>query len=396
MSEDWRLGRSRSTDTDADCVVVGASFAGLASAMALARAGLRVTVLEKKTDPGAKLHTTGIIVKDAVDQIAMLDTLPPALVRRIAGVRLYAPNLRCIDLEAPGYYFLATDTPAVMRWLASEAERLGAVISYGTPFTGAKRLQSGFQIEGMGTTRFLIGADGPRSRVAGVLHLGSSRKFLAGVEYEYAGATLATADKLHCFVSRRLAPGYIGWVFAGVNGVQAGLARRLNGSGVFKPNDAMDAFLTKIAPVIDLRAFTPTGVRAGLIPCGGVVTPVAMSRALLVGDAAGIVSPVTAGGIHTALKHGLAAGNAVAEFLNGQASDPSGWFVRSYPRFRIKRLLRFLFDHFQSDLAFNWLLATRPMRSAASIVYFHHKGVFDPTERDEAKFASPPRPDLPS
>lgn len=63
----------------ADCIVVGASFAGLASACALARAGLRVTVIEKKSDPGSKLHTTGLIVKDAIDQVALLDTLPASL-----------------------------------------------------------------------------------------------------------------------------------------------------------------------------------------------------------------------------------------------------------------------------------------------------------------------------
>ena len=107
---------------DSDCVVVGASFGGLASAHALATAGLRVTVVEKKTDPGAKLHTTGIIVKDAVDQIPLLDALPAARVRRIPGVRLYAPNLKFVDLAAPGYYFLATDTPNVMRWLAAVTE----------------------------------------------------------------------------------------------------------------------------------------------------------------------------------------------------------------------------------------------------------------------------------
>jgi digeranylgeranylglycerophospholipid reductase len=364
--------------SNTDCVVVGASFAGLASALALARRGLRVTVLEKKTDPGAKLHTTGIIVKDAIDQIALLDALPASFVRRIPGVRLYAPNLRHVDLEAPGYYFLATDTPAVMRWLAGETERAGAEMAYGTVFTQAQRLQSGFDVDGFGTTRFLIGADGPRSRVAGALGLGASTRFLAGIEYEYAGATLAVPDKLHCFVDRRLARGYIGWVLAGVDGVQAGLARRVEGRGSLKPDEAMEAFLAKIAPAIDLRDAAPTGVRAGLIPCGGVVSPVAVSRALLVGDAAGMVSPVTAGGIHTALKHGLAAGNAVADFLHARAEDPSGWFVRSYPTFRRKRMLRFLFDRFQSDIAFNWLLASRPMRAAASIVYFHHKGVFDP------------------
>jgi digeranylgeranylglycerophospholipid reductase len=60
--------------------VIGASFAGLARATVLARAGLRVTVLEKKTEPGEKLHTTGIIVKDAIDQIALLDGLLAELV----------------------------------------------------------------------------------------------------------------------------------------------------------------------------------------------------------------------------------------------------------------------------------------------------------------------------
>lgn len=371
----------RCSHSDTDCLVVGASFAGLASALALARAGMRVAVLEKKTDPGVKLHTTGIIVKDAIDQIPLLDALPAPLWRRIAGVRLYAPNLSHVDLEAPGYYFLATDTPAVMRWLAGEAEAAGAAIVYGRSFRSVQRLQSGFAVEDFGSTRFLIGADGPRSRVAAALGLGASRRFLAGVEYEYADATLQSADKLHCFVDRRIAPGYIGWVFAGVAGIQAGLARRLDARRAFKPNDAMDAFLEKIAPVLDLRTVAPSGVRAGLIPCGGVVAPVAAPRVLLVGDAAGMVSPVTAGGIHTALKHGLAAGNAVADFLNGRAEDPSGGFVRSYPTFRTKRLLRFLFDRFQSDFLFNCLLATWPMRSAASMVYFHHKGVFDPTER---------------
>ena len=94
-----------------DCVIVGASFAGLSCATALAKLGLRTLVLEKKRDVGEKLHTTGIIVKDAIDQIPLLDNLPPELVRRIEGVRMYAPNFRYVDLAAPGYYFLATNTP---------------------------------------------------------------------------------------------------------------------------------------------------------------------------------------------------------------------------------------------------------------------------------------------
>jgi flavin-dependent dehydrogenase len=339
---------------------------------------MQVTVLERKGDPGEKLHTTGIIVKDAIDQISLLDGLPSDLVRSIGGVRLYSPNLRWVDLSAPGYYFLATDTPNVMRWLSAQAVIAGARIAYKTSFQNAQRLQGGFDLGDLGATRFLVGADGSNSRVAKVLGLGRSRKFLFGIEHEYAGVEIAEPDKLHCFVDRRIAPGYIGWVMAGVGVVQVGLARRVR-DGQSDPNAAMAAFLEEIAPLFDFRGVKPASVRAGMIPCGGVVYPVAAPRVLLVGDAAGMVSSVTAGGIHTALKHGLAAGHAIAEYLSGKREDPQGWFVDSYPTFRTKRLLRFLFDHFQSDLLFNLLLRTRPMRRAASIVYFHHKGVFDPT-----------------
>jgi digeranylgeranylglycerophospholipid reductase len=362
--------------TQSDCVVVGASFAGLACATALARAGMRVTVLERKADVGEKLHTTGIIVKDAVDQIALLNGLPAGSVRRIEGVRLYAPNLRHVDLSAPGYYFLATDTPRLMRWLAAQAILAGAAIAHQTSFVNALRTQSGFDLGDGGTTRFLVGADGPNSRVAQMLGLGRNTKFLFGVEHEYSGIELAEPNRLHCFIDRRLAPGYIGWIVAGVGVIQVGLAGRVQ-SGRLTATEAMAPFLEKISGIADFRHAKPVSIRAGMIPCGGVVDPVATRRAMLVGDAAGMVSPVTAGGIHTALKHGLAAGHAIADFLTGKSADPSEGFVETYPRFRTKRVLRFLFDHFQSDLAFNLLLGTAPMRAAASIVYFHRKGAFE-------------------
>src|SRR5262245_48794924 len=176
---------NRDRQHDFDCVIVGASFAGLACATALARSGAKVAVLEKKSDVGIKLHTTGILVKDVIDKIALLDGLPQSYVRRVNGVRLYAPNLRSVDLTAPGYYFLATDTPAVLRWLAKQAESAGAKLFCEHPFRGATRLQNGFEITDFGTTRFLVGADGPRSHVAGALGLGRSTQYLFGVEYEF-------------------------------------------------------------------------------------------------------------------------------------------------------------------------------------------------------------------
>src|SRR5215831_15847907 len=208
-----------------------------------------------------------------------------------------------------------------------------------------------------------------RTRVSRMLSI------LVGVEYEYDDTGIPAPDRMHCFIDRRIAPGYIGWLVAGVGITQIGLARRAGQA--WSPEKAMAAFLDKIATVADFRGVRPRSVRAGLIPCGGVVNPVAVPRALLVGDAAGLVSPLTAGGIHTALKHGVAAGHAIADFLSGKAADPSESFINSYPKFKTKRMLRFMFDHLQSDLCCNLLLATKPMRAMASIVYFHRRGVFD-------------------
>lgn len=51
-----------------DLMIVGASFAGAACAITAAQYGLRVCVLERKRAPGLKLHTTGIIVKEAAER----------------------------------------------------------------------------------------------------------------------------------------------------------------------------------------------------------------------------------------------------------------------------------------------------------------------------------------
>ena len=109
-----------------DLVIVGGSFAGLACARTAALRGLKVAVLDEKSEPGARVRTTGILVKEATEDC----DLPSDLMRKVRGVRLYAPDGRALDLHAPGYYFQATDTAALLRWMAAEAERAGAKLIY--------------------------------------------------------------------------------------------------------------------------------------------------------------------------------------------------------------------------------------------------------------------------
>ncbi|MEG3190847.1 NAD(P)/FAD-dependent oxidoreductase [Lysobacter sp. D1-1-M9] len=359
------------TSFAADVVIVGASFAGAACAIAAAQRGLRVVVLERKHDPGDKLRTTGIIVKEAAEQ-TLLGHIPAAMTRRIEEVRLYAPSLKQIALAAPGYYFLTTDTPAVMRWLADQMRVHGVDLRLGCSFTSAERAAGGWQVDGVGTTRYLVGADGARSRVARRCGLGEVRQFLYGIEYEFPGASLAESGALHCFISKRYAPGYIGWIAQSPTGVQAGLALRHDPAHARVPD--IDGFLLRVGQAGGLRRHLKPGhTRAGLIPCSGPVFDMARDRAILIGDAAGIVSPVTAGGIHSAWEHGWAVGRGIAAYLRDDGGAPEQVAIEAAPRFRTKRALRWAFDRLQFDWPFDLLLYSPPLRWAAKQVYFHKR-----------------------
>src|SRR3984885_7432585 len=187
-----------------DLVIVGGSFAGLACARTAALRGLKVAVIDAKKDPGARVRTTGIVVKEASDDF----DLPARLMRKVRGVRLYSPDDRALDLHAPGYFFQATDTAGVLRWMAGEAERAGAELMYGAKFEHALEHERGVALASLDLhASFLIGADGARSRVAECFGLSRNRHFLTGMEIECAELKGFDPRFLHCFADSKIAPG---------------------------------------------------------------------------------------------------------------------------------------------------------------------------------------------
>lgn len=348
-------------------VVVGASFAGLACAHAAARRGLATTVLERRSGADRSIGTTGILVKEVADQW----DVPRRLTRKIHGVRLYSPSLRTLDLARPGYYFLATDTPGLLSWWAREAQSAGAEILWGRAYRGSRpapRRRIGIQDHGVACD-FLIGADGARSQVARSLRLDVNQRLLTGLEAECAGVAGIDEDRLHVFLDSTLAPGYIAWTVPGVSAVQIGLA--VNGG----QRVSLDGLLAKLRAVFDLDRLRIDGYRAGLIPVGGPLRRIAAERALLIGDAAGWVSPLTAGGIHCALSWGRLAGIAVADHLLDGGPHPASVLRRLVPSFAVKRQLRRLFDLQPPNRLLDIALGTTVVRRLAQLVFFHHRGL---------------------
>src|SRR5215469_10814489 len=313
-----------------DLVIVGGSFAGLACARTAALKGMKVAVIDSKPEPGARVSTTGIVVKEASDDF----DLPARLMRKVRGVRLYSPDNRSVDLHAPGYFFHATDTPGIMRWMAAEAERAGATLMYGRKFDGAVEYERGVGLSSLGLhTQYLIGADGARSRVAELFGLSRNRRFLAGLEIECEPLEGVDPRFLHCFADSRIAPGYIAWVVPGAGVTQIGVAARRPA----KPD--LGALLQRLKSVCDIRQIRVRSRRSGLIPTGGTLRNLGTNRVLLVGDAAGMVSPVTGGGIHTALHFGRRTAQLVSDYLGDRGTHPVRALAREIPRYRIKNLM---------------------------------------------------------
>jgi flavin-dependent dehydrogenase len=348
-----------------DIVIVGASFAGLAAARTAACRGLSVAVIDSKREPGARIHTTGVLVREAIDEIDM----PHHLMRRVPGVRLYSPNLKSVDLVSPGYAFFTTRTAALLRWMAGEAKAAGAVILGATPFEGAERDGPLVRLNGIGiAARYLVGADGGRSRVARVFRLSQNRHFLTGLEVELEGGEEVDPRFLHCFVDSRLAPGYIAWAAPGPEAVQLGLAVR-HGS---KPDLA--AFMRRTESRFGWSGMRVIERRSGLIPCGGPLRNISAPGVILIGDAAGWASPMTGGGIRLALRYGRRAASLIADHLTGRGPAPGPALSREIPAMRAKRLLRLALDRAPPNALVNMALATAPVRRMAERIYFHRRG----------------------
>jgi geranylgeranyl reductase family protein len=318
------------TANSSDVVIIGAGLAGLRCARLLATRGLRVVILDRKTSLAAPVHTTGIFVRKTWEDFPLPDEQlgPP-----IRDVVLYSPSRRMLALRGQRDEFrigrmswlylqlLEQCASAGVRWIPSA--RLLRCDEHGVTFARhghEERLR----------TRFIIGADGARSTVAEQLGLDRNREMLTGIEDIVP--PIAKEPVLHCFIDPRLAPGYIAWVANDGHEAHVGVAGR-RGRG-WDPAQALQAFRESL-PFAVGRTIERRG---GLIPVGGMLRRIASPRGLLVGDAAGAVSPLTAGGLDGAMRLSTFAAEVTAEYLErGDAA-----VLRQYTgdRFRARFLTR--------------------------------------------------------
>lgn len=311
--------------TKADVIVVGAGPAGSLTAYELARAGVRVILLEEHDQVGDPCHCAGLVSPRTLD----LAGIEPgeACLRTYSRARIWGPLGSTAWLESDRVQAVAIDRPALDQHLAQRAAEAGAQLWLGVRAEAFERSGPTVQIlaaNGRGPETLqapvLVGADGARSRVARWLDGHEKGTLVPSIRVDLRFKGRGTED-IEIFVGNRVAPGWFAWVIPlgdgaarlGIGGLTRNLKRHLV------------SFLERVR--LQFGEFETTGWKGWLIPVEPLPR-IAFDNALLVGDAARQAKPSSGGGIFMGMRAGrLAAQTALAALGNG---DPSYSSLRRY------------------------------------------------------------------
>jgi len=371
-----------------DVVIIGAGLAGLQCARLLSRAGAKILLADRKSDLTQSIHTTGIFVRKTFEDFEF-----PAgtLGKPVRDVTLYSPRLRVLKLQSRNDEFRVGKMGALYESLLREAKANGAEFLGGTKYISSEIVKAACasgQVSGQAETiinlerkgktfqvrtKILVGADGANSRVAKDLGLDENREFIVGFEEVWRGVPLSSEPVLHCFLDAKLAPGYLAWVTNDGEEVHIGVGGYADR---FNPRAALKEFKQKIeGSIVDLNGAELSETRGGQIPVGGVLKNIANENGLLLGDASGAVSPLTAGGLDPCLRLSRIAADLILESL--RTNNPeilrtfSGDLFRSrfISRIWMRRLLSALNDQTLLEIGCG-ILRLPVFRKLAAHVFF--------------------------
>lgn len=310
-----------------DVLVVGAGLAGLNTATLLALHGHDVLLIERRTSLDAAIRTTGIFVRKTLDDF---DLPPEHLGPPIRRMVLYPPDLRRpVELVSERDEFRVGDMGGLYLAGARDAAAAGVRVQLGTRYLLREQngtyLISGPEGPQRIAARFIVGADGARSAVAKDLDLDRNRHLLTGAEEVYAVPNVGQEPTFHCVLDPTLAPGYLAWSVNDGEHAHVGVAGYAH-----RYPDGMRNALARFAeapPGLEgIERPAEIERRAGPIPVGGLLRRISNRDGLLVGDAAGAVSPLTAGGLDPCLRQARQA----AEVLHDALTTGSPNVLRHY------------------------------------------------------------------
>lgn len=315
--------RLRQGSYDAEVVIAGAGPAGASAATYLARAGLRVVLLDQSRFPRDK------VCGDFVSPVALEElrdlgvTRAPgyATANRINSAALFLDGEKLLTRPFPAKPGLPPYGRVIPRerldaWVVDAATKAGARLLEGVRVTSYALEEDGVRVDAMEgdkptciRARLLIGADGSTSLIGKQLrgYKLEPRDRIIAIRAYYKGMT-GPADRADVYFSAESFPGYY-WVFPtgeGTANVGVGVALDTLPPGEVKLRDLL---LQLLETDPELRERLGSAELVGRIVGWPLATynpelPLSAERVMLIGDAANLINPINGEGIQTALLSG--------------------------------------------------------------------------------------------
>ena len=297
-----------------DAIVVGAGPARSVTAYRLAGEGASVLLLDRARFPRDKPCGGGVTMRALRQLPFAIDPVVEHVVDRIE-FRLQFRSGYERGSERP--LILMTQRSRLDAYLAERAAQAGAVFRDGVKVAAVTaRGADGYEVEAGGGRllgRVLVGADGAN----GIC----SRQLGLGVDPTYG---VALEGNLPCsepggeryrgkaVVELGTVPGGYGWVFPKGDHLNFGVG------GWETEGPALRDHLAALCREHGVDPGRLEGVRGHRLPLRRADAPLARGRALVVGDAAGLVDPLSGDGMYEAFVSALLAAEASLDVLEGR------------------------------------------------------------------------------
>lgn len=322
-----------------DVIVVGAGPGGASTAHFLARHGLDVLLLDKSSFPRDKTCGDGLTPRalQVLDEMQLLEPVSRAGFR-MEEAAVYAPSGASVTTRVPERddlpsYMLAVPRMILDNLIKERAIASGSTFRDGVRVTGMETLEHGVKVYGVEGTRgvevygqMAIVATGASQKLLfdlGILRERPNMILAARVYFQEIGQ-LKSRFEFH-FDGVPL-PGY-GWIFpvsetsANIGaGIMPAAAR--GGSNARNAKRMLEGFLRLPLMRELLAGASQWGpVKGYPLRTDFATTRTYAERLLLVGEAAGLVNPLTGEGVDLALESGrLAASHLIGMFSAGDFS----------------------------------------------------------------------------
>ena len=307
---------------NAEVIIVGAGPAGSTAAREIAARGHEVLLLDRARFPRDKPCGGGVTVRCA-------DLLPfsidPVVEDVITHARLRVRDGRDVERSAGGAITYMTQRRRLDAFLVEQAQALGAEFRDGQQVTAVHRLPDGtYEVatrDERHTARVVIGADGANGIVAnrlgydaipdGAAALEGNIRFPDSVPAQFRGRVVLNFGEV---------PGGYGWVFPKGDHVNVGVGGWKHAAG-----PRLRGYLDDLCRRYGLDPASVEALRGHTLPMARPGMTIAALGSAVIGDAAGLVDPLSGEGIYAALASGVAVAPAVADYLDGHTADLGGY-----------------------------------------------------------------------